>query len=185
MSTSLKALTAAKIEQVRSIAEKSFGSNFITALELRSYIKNPKKKCYVSLTNGVVSGFLLVSVNSAEELKEVAHSELSWFVDRYSKHNTIGLIKTIAVDQNHKKAGIGTRLAEKCIFLLSKKVNRIIAFCWEQDGSKSNFFLLEKCGMKGVRKITNFWEEDSFAKNYNCKVCGPPPCLCSAYLYEI
>jgi hypothetical protein len=46
-------------------------------------------------------------------------------------------------------------------------------------------FLLVNNGFKNIKMLPNYWLNDSIEKGYCCKICGTPPCHCSAEVFEL
>ena len=177
-------LSRTDFKSVLIIANKLFGQAFLNSDELNDCIENKKKSCLVALINGEVAGFIIIQTCGLKELKILALNEQDWFKEQFANDLPIGVIKSIAVDNRFKKQGIGMALTSKSIELFKEKTHSVISICWEQNGDAPFSRLLEKCGLKSIRKISKFWKEDSLNKKYICRICGEPPCNCNAYIYQ-
>jgi ribosomal protein S18 acetylase RimI-like enzyme len=181
---SISLLTESKINAVIAIADEALGKGFLGSIELRNYIEAENRACYVSETNGSISGFLLTVVCKHHRLQKFALADSFWFRKRFSKLPMVGVVKTIAVSSVNRNQGIGTLLAKKSVEILQERTSNIISLCWEQQNGNPILHILEAHGMKQVRKIEGFWSEDSIINQYDCKACGSPPCKCNALIYQ-
>ncbi len=95
-----------------------------------------------------------------------------------------GLIKTLAIDSNHQKQGIGTELVERAINRFeSRNINYVAYLAWMRHGQVPMESLLLR--LKFTRKaiLKKNWYRESLKLGYSCPDCGSP-CVCDAVWYE-
>jgi|GEM_PF-841062 len=171
------------INEILIIADKLFGYNYLTKPEVQSYINDNDKISIVSGNDVEITGFQLMQIGKPENIIATMLSEQEWFRKLFSKHQLIGVLKTIAVKEECHNQGVGTLLTKKSLEILKKKTDFIISVCWDNNGENSITKILEKFNMKLIRQIDEYWKDDSIKKNYSCKICGAPPCRCNALIY--
>ncbi len=177
-------LTNNDIDNLLIIADNLFGRGYLSKNELQRYIDDKTKTCIVVKINNEIVGFQLMQTIKPEEIASLALKEPQWFKKQFSSCNSIGVLKTIAVKDKFKNQGIGTLLTTESIKILNEKSNCILSICWDKKENTVISSILEKCGMIQVRKIPEFWKNDSIEKNYSCNICGEPPCTCNAIIYQ-
>ena len=182
--TSMNALSEGDFLDILIITNKLFGEDYVSKFELQNYVDGNNKTGLVTRKNNTITGFQLMLTCGLDEMMSLVLCQRDWFKEQFSNHLPIGIIKTIAVSDEFKNQGIGTALTLKGIEMLEKTSNCIISICWDQKDNTPFSTILEKCGMKLTRGITEYWREDSLNKNYKCKICGPPPCRCDAFIYQ-
>lgn len=169
--------------EILDLSNLLLGNNYLNTTLLQEYIINDYKTGFTIKNNHQVIGFQLIQVCSHKELTNLALTEKEWFTNQFLSY-PIGVLKTIVIHPNYHHKGVGTALTQKCIKELSKSCRKIISICWNQQEATSFNFVLEKCGLQNLKEIKNFWKKDSLLKDYNCPICGDPPCVCSAYIYS-
>lgn len=180
---SIRPFTQADFTDIISIANKRFGDDYLSLNELHAYLNNNNKIGIVAFVNNEIVGFALAQICNFDELMKLVLYDQDWFKEEFLDNQTIGILKTIAVDNNFSNQGIGTALTKYRMEILNKKCNIILAISWEHEQDVFNSKLLEKFGLSLKRKIENYWREDSLQKGYNCEICGAPPCRCTALTY--
>ena len=182
-STSINALTETDFPDLLIIADKQFGSGYLTRSELQSYAVNNNKIGFVAKTNDAITGFSLVQICGLNEMMSLVLCEHEWFKEQFSNKYPVGVIKTVSVSDEFKNCGIGTALTNKSIKTLEKASGCLMSICWEQEEDTPFAKILEKFGMTLRRRISEYWKEDSLKKKYQCKHCGSPPCRCNVLVY--
>ncbi|RKX17147.1 MAG: hypothetical protein DRP35_11435 [Candidatus Zixiibacteriota bacterium] len=177
-------LTADDFDDLLIIADELFGRSYLSKPELQSYIDDNTKIGIVAKINDKIIGFQLMQTSNLDGIMSFVLKEQQWFKEQFSNYSSIGILKTLAVKNEFKNQGIGTLLTTKSIEILKKKSDCILSICWDKENDASVSNILEKYGMKQIRKISEFWKEDSLERNYTCKICGAPPCTCNAIIYK-
>ena len=102
----------------------------------------------------------------------------------FENSQTIGCIKTIAINKTFQKKGIGSLICEAMIRVFcEKKVDAVIVSAWKIGNIVNSDKMLNLSGIKKICEIPEYWKNDSIIKSYDCCICGNPPCLCSAVIY--
>ncbi|MCD6367319.1 MAG: GNAT family N-acetyltransferase [Bacteroidales bacterium] len=177
-------LTADDFDNLLIIADELFGRGYLNKNELQSYIEDITKTSIVAKINDKIIGFQLMQTSNLDGIMSLVLKEQQWFKEQFSNYSSIGVLKTLAVKDEFKNQGIGTLLTTESIKILRKKSNCILSICWNKNDDTAVSNILGKCGMKQIRKISEFWKEDSLKRNYTCKICGAPPCTCNAIIYK-
>ncbi len=185
ISACIEPLSPLHFKTILSISDLQFGKEFVDNKMLQAYIDEENKYGFVAKIDQEIAGFILLAKYGSDAFKSTLLHEHDWFASRYSKSTNMGVIHTIAVDASFANHGLGTLLTKKGIEILSKDVNQIISICWDQHEQTSYSKVLEKCGFQFAKAIPNYWFNDSLQKNYNCKLCGEPPCKCQALIYQL
>ena len=182
----ISVIKKADFQDVLSLSDKLLGVGYLDEFQLQHYIDVESKTGIVSKSpSGEITGFQLVLTCELDELLQMSVSEHNWFKEYFSNKSPIGVIKTVGVNPEYKNQGIGTLLTSKGIEILQKEATTIISMCWDQKDDTPFARVLEKCTMHLIKTIPAYWEEDSLVKKYDCKICGEPPCLCAALIYEL
>ena len=172
-------------ESIIQIANSRFGNDYIQKQELAHYLKEENKIGVVALINNEIVGFALAQTCDLKTLLDIVLCKQEWFNEHFIKVETIGLLKTIAVDSNYTNQGIGKALTEYRIKELHKQAKSLLAISWRNKNNSANVHILEKIGFTLKLEIENYWGKDSITKGYDCIVCGKPPCNCEALIYTI
>jgi len=114
-STSINALTETDFPDLLIIADKRFGSGYLTKRELQSYVVNNNKIGFVAKTNDAITGFSLVQICGLNEMMSLVLCEHEWFKEQFSNKYPVGVIKTVSVSDEFKNCDIGTALTNKSI----------------------------------------------------------------------
>jgi ribosomal protein S18 acetylase RimI-like enzyme len=177
------------IPQITEIADDQLGKDYLTDEDLERILSAPEHYvCAVALDkpHAKVVGFCLGLQIQQHEIKDYIHLAESDIPRSIKNSERIGLLKTIAIDQEHQRLGIGFKLTEKCVTeLISRKVQTIISIAW-QNGCRVNMHgILSGLKFRKVKEIPFFWKNDSLKKGYSCPMCGQPPCKCTAVIYAM
>ncbi len=173
------------IVKVIEIAEEELGENYFDYNEVLKVINNPSEYiCKVAISSTLkVYGFSFCKIAELNELKTYLKLE-DKDVPNYILHSEkIGIIKTVAVNKNHKKQGVGFAVVEECYKeLINREIDALASVAWKQDGIVNIGEILEKLDLKKYKEIEEYWLEDSKEKNFSCPNCGSI-CKCSAIMY--
>ncbi|MBL4755906.1 MAG: hypothetical protein JKY52_20230 [Flavobacteriales bacterium] len=184
VSISISALSAGDFSDLLTLADALFGHGYLNKSELQSYLESPNKTGLIARSNDVFVGFLFMQSCDLDAMMSLAQSEQTWFKEQFENNLPIGVLKTIGVRETFKNRGIGTALTLKSIGMLGRTSRYIISICWDQKEDTPFSRVLEKCGMKMISRIAEFWSVDSLNKNYKCHICGSPPCRCDGLIYQ-
>jgi ribosomal protein S18 acetylase RimI-like enzyme len=185
MNPEIRILNVLDFTEVLALSDKLLGKNYLETVDLSTYLNSSDKAAMVATFNQELAGFILLHTVTLSELLEMSVCDHDWFISQYSNTKTIGVLKTIAVDPTWKNKGIATALTHEGIKYLKLKNRAIISMCWDQKEDTPFAHVLVKCGFQLIRTIPSYWSEDSLNKEYGCKICGPPPCLCNAMIFSL
>lgn len=134
--------------------------------------------------SGQVVGFSVGAIFDQEELNSYLNISREDLPLALQSADRVGVLRTIAVDEQFEGRGIGTKLAEKRIQRIQQK--GVTAFCavgWEEDGNVNISGLMDYFGFEEELRIENYWKDESIENDYHCANCGEPPCTCSAVIF--
>lgn len=172
------------IQKALAIYDQSLGQDYITPDDFIKYIKNKEKYIVIGATlqNNLV-GVMVAYTMGIEETQE--------YNDILRKHKgpltlesyKVGVIKSVAVEKQHRHRGIGTQLTRESIRSLQmKECNALFAISWVSNKPYSSQPMFESLGFRNILTIPNYWTEDSIKEGYLCPNCGNP-CRCAAIFY--
>lgn len=88
------------------------------------------------------------------------------------------------VDELHQKKGIGNSVTKELINCFIKKdVHVISCVAWRHDEVENIGGIMRQLGFKKNILIKKYWEKESLEEQFDCPICGKPPCLCDANIY--
>jgi len=175
-----------QIDQIIEISNNELGEGFISKVQLNHYINSKKKYiCKLAIKDNMLLGFSIGIIVDSKYLKLLMGKDFERLPNSFlNNHFIYGQIKTIVVNSNYQLLGIGTALCESTIIDLKKlDANKLIATAWKQNNKVNSAKMLQKFGLKHLCEIPFFWKDESIKEKYNCKVCGLPPCICTAVIY--
>ena len=171
------------IDAIHQMCDIAFGDNYITRDYINQYSLSSHKKGFVLIENQLLVGFILVSFHNAKEMqKEILH-EKEWFTSECFHYNTIGIIQQVAIHPDFQRKGKAEQLLKHSITSFKNTTDLFLCNAWVMKGKTPLRSALINNGFSLKKVINNYWKEDSLNKKYNCKVCGAPPCKCSAEVY--
>ncbi len=170
-------------KDVLKISEKEIGKNFIDENYLNSFLNNTNAKGVVAIINGKVAGFTFFQWLKGTELHQYIFTNKDWLKEVSKRKKLIGYRNLTAVKNSFQNYGIGKKLVEVSIAELKQKTNFLANVVWITDRKKNLGKTLEKFGLKPLKTIADYWKSDSIKRNYECAICGSPPCTCKALIY--
>lgn len=171
--------------EVLLISDKQIGKDFINEKYLGFFLNNPDAKGFVAVSDGNVVGFSFFLWCAKEEISKYIFTEKAWLNDVFRNTGLIGYRSLLAVKKEFQNKGVGSRIIDFSMQELKKKTNSIAGVVWKNHLTFNHGTHLQKHGLKSIRIVPFYWKEDSLKRNYECAVCGPPPCLCSAEIYVL
>lgn len=171
MSLVIKKLEKTAIPSLLKIADQCFGNGFFT-IEQTELLVQKQTPLFVLLKNKILIGFVFAHSDS---------TPFSAYLDRQKKQ--IGILQSIAVLPSLQNKGMGKLLLNHILeYFKLKNYQSVIYPAWKENNP--HFIKhLKKIGFKKIKEIKNYWKKDSLEKNYTCKRCGNPPCLCTLSIY--
>lgn len=171
-------------KEILSLSAISFGENYMTSIELKGYLNDPFTKVILKTQNNLLQGFSIVQLLDLIQLKKALFIDPNWIEIEFGSLQTIGYRKMIAVDKEFEGQGVASRLYQDGTNWLSEKTNVICSAVWIKKGEFTFEPILKKNGFEALKTVNNYWKGDSLKRNFNCPVCGEPPCLCDAIIYK-
>lgn len=165
------------------IADNQLGKNYITENFLREIIdEDDSTFCLVAynVKNSKIVGFCISKLITYSELKEITQGR---DVNELKFEKTIGVIKTVAVDESAKNLGLGSMLVGESLNRMENEGVKCFASpAWKHAGIINISSILEKFGFERAMEIPKYWYESSIKEGFNCPQCGNP-CHCSCVIY--
>lgn len=169
--------------EVASISEKEIGKNFISEEYLHYFLNNPVADGIVAMAANDVAGFSFFQWCAKDELSKYIFVDKSWLKEILKNADLTGYRNLTAVKKEFQGRGIGSKLVDSSIEKLKKRTDIIVNVVWKAPGGKNLGKALERHGLKRIKTIPGYWREDSLMRQYECAVCGLPPCCCTAEIY--
>lgn len=173
-------------EEILAIADQCIGSNYLTEEELLEYVEASNILVITSDLAHTITGFSIVcQLNTSSVLDRLFLSQHT-IEERFDLDKKVGFRKITAVHPDHQGKGIAGRLFEQGEHFLQQECSSAFSICWTPYPGKGRPIeqLLKKNGYQSWVEIPQYWKEDSLKKKYDCPVCGQPPCLCAATIFD-
>lgn len=161
MKVVLRNISEKDFKSIIQLSNTIFGNSYITEKELQIYVNSKSNFGIVAFNENTFCGFILYEIIAQKT----------------------GLIKSIAVKEDFQGKGIATDLISKAIIQLKETTTQIQAVTWHYPDNHL-IKILKKHNFNLVKTIPNYWKEDSLKRNFECKICGKPPCMCSAQIWK-
>lgn len=178
------------IKTVLVISEEQIGKFFIDKNYLNFFLNNPNAHGIVAIVKKEIVGFSFFQWCTIDELAKYIFTDKNWLRKIIIEKNPgsksldiMGYRNLTAVKQEFQNKGVGGRLVEFSVKKLKKKSDIITNVVWKAENKLSLGNTLQKFGLRPVKTITGYWRKDSIKRKYECAVCGPPPCKCTAEIY--
>ncbi len=175
------------VTSIVSIADKQIGQDYISSELIGKCMADPENfigKLAFDKEIRKVVGFSIsyrVDQSQLHELIKVDHKHIPRMLT-YAR--SLGVIKSIAVDDESKGQGIGTLLIEETMHTFKKRgIHTAFTVAWKSRLGTNLHGVLSQLNFEQLIELPNYWKEDSIKENFTCPVCGNPPCLCSAVIY--
>ena len=143
----------ADLAGVVKLFDLQLGKNYITEKCLKEATKSRRTFCKVveDLDQSKVVGACIYSIVSYNEAKSLIR-EMD--IAELESKSQIGLIKTVAVDDNYKNMGVGTNLISTVIKELnSKGISEFFSPAWKFSGITNIAHILERNGFSKKLKF--------------------------------
>jgi diaminopimelate decarboxylase len=170
------------ISSIVEICNEQFGLGFLAPTLLRSYIDDPSKYCHVVLLDEEVIGFSLMEIDSCAQVAKKMKQAEQWFLNYFANYDTIGYRSLTAVAKNFERKGVASFLVKQGLIFLSDKVNVVVCDAWKSEHTHIGS-ILDRNDCEVLKEVPYFWTTESIQENYQCSVCGAPPCECTAVIY--
>jgi len=173
------------ISTVYQLCNTAFGDNYIALYYLHSYLHNEHKKGFVLIENNFLIGFILMSFHTPSDLRQEVICKNEWFYHEFRNSNRIGIIQQVIVHPDFQREGRAERLIRNSIDTFKNNTDLFLCNAWVINSIAPLAIALTKNNFLLRKTILNYWSADSLSKNYLCKICGYPPCTCSAKIYSL
>jgi len=170
------------IINITKILNDEIGENYYSENDLHLFISNQNYIGYVACFDSQIIGFGISNIDTISQIIDITIADELKSFFKYTQ--TIGWIKTIAINKLFQKRGIGSLICKAMMRdFYEKKVEAIIVTAWKIGNNVNSDKMLNLFGIKMICEISEYWKNDSTIKNYNCTICGNPPCLCTSVIY--
>lgn len=173
------------IDNIKTIIDVSFGKNYLTKEHINSYINNPNNQGYCLTQDDILIGFISLKLISKDNLYDYFLTEKDKLFGFFNTLKTFAVIEQVVIAPSYRKKGYSTFLLNNALVQLSKQADCFICICWIKNEPNLMQKLLLKNDFKLIKEIPNYWKNDSLKKNYQCVICGEPPCKCKAEIYKL
>lgn len=167
---------------VLAIADARFGQGFLSRSALLPYLQSETHICQVALYEGQVVGFSLMEMGSPQAIAPRLKGESAWFLQYFNAYSRLAYRSLTAVAQAFEGRGIAHFLVSQGLAFLSDKVEAVICDAWKSSYTHIGK-VLERNGYRVLREVPLYWAAESVEQQYQCAVCGQPPCECTAVFY--
>lgn len=111
------------------------------------------------------------------------------FVPRLAEElrtKTVGSFSTLAILESLQGRGLGQILSRVRIrWLRDQGCNVVLGVSWVSGLAHTSNRVFEKMGFKAVKRVENFYHQQSIDKPFFCPGCQLAPCTCAAILYRL
>lgn len=138
----------------------------------------------VALADSKIVGFCFGNIVSAKEYLEKNPKIKDFKIRPLKAVDKIGVISSIAVDQDSVGHGIGGKLFDACVQkLIGAKAEALVMTGWKSDKGVHIGGIAHFNGFDNIGEILEYWKDDSLKNGYSCPTCGKPPCHCAAVFF--
>lgn len=168
---------------ITKIADEELGKDYITEDFLREILDEKESTFCVVAFNKKSNKVVGFGIGKKAEYEDILDITRSREIKELKFEKEIGFLKTIAVDNQHQKLGIGSMIVEKMMAILKEEgICSFISTAWKHAGIINIASVLEKHGFYNVLELPNYWYESSIKEGFMCPMCGNP-CHCSCVIY--
>lgn len=159
------------------LADCAFGEGYLRPADFM----DESSRVWGAFNGDQLNGFLLCYV------QDIQCFDIDWLTEIFGSGNRrLVSIKSMCVSPHARRQGIAFGLLEQMFrYFEPLEVEGFYTVLWKKDGQVPIAALFESFGFFRQRDLPRFWYRNSLLKQYNCKVCGLPPCCCDAVLYCI
>ena len=170
-------------DDVLKLWKDRMGRNYPDESKLEDAIdtQKPNKSGFVSIDNeNEIIGFSIGEILPHNKAEEKVPS-LTLFNEDV---DYIGFFDLNVVKKSLEGNGIGeSQIKMREENFKNKNITHFFAICWIRDEYYDSVALLEKVGFDCLKKIDNFWYDETKKRNAECIDCGSP-CTCTAGIYK-
>ena len=159
------------------------GEGYLTENHFVELASDPQAVCFEAQNaNGDVLGVITAKIlekQAAFELLKITAAQAPEYAQRSEK---IGIFKTIAISENAKGQGIGTKLVQALMDAFQQAhLQAAACVAWQYGETENIKGIMHRFGFERVAEIPDYWIDDP--EPFICPACGKPPCRCQANIY--
>jgi ribosomal protein S18 acetylase RimI-like enzyme len=177
-----------KIQEVLSISWQELGEDFHSESDFARCLSSPKEHFCEMVLNAqkAVCGFAKAMIVGSEAAQAYLKLPAGKERDRLLAQSRICIIDALAIDNTHKRMGLGRLLADAITGeAMEKGVDVFCGMAWKSvHGGTNAAKLLLEIGLRESLEIAGYWNHVvNSPDGHHCPVCGEPPCKCYGVLY--
>lgn len=171
------------------LIDNLLGKDYVIPAELLNLLNDSNTICLKAVKDNRLIGVVLGYIMSRENALKITKLNSLKFPNAFSACDKVGIIKTIAVQEEYQGQGVGSRLLTKSEELLkSSGISLVMSVVWRIRTENGDFIenaggLMRQNNFRSIGIQEEFWKQDSIEKGFSCPSCGNPPCLCAANIY--
>ncbi len=169
--------------KILALADSSFGKNYLSINQLENILNDSNQFICIERLYDHIVGFCLVYVLPYYKITNHIFLKQNEIEPLFNLNENIAYRKMTVVDKNHRRKGIGKQLIQQSEKRCIEKVNKIYTTIWHSGEEQTMVHLLERSNYKKRLTKLNYWSKNSLEEGYDCRVCGAPPCTCSASIF--
>lgn len=177
------------IKDAAKIYEQGLGQKYISEEDLIIFAGGKEKYILIgALIDDELAGVMLAYPMSQDESEEYDRELLEKNVPKILSSRKVGIIKSVAVEKNYRRRGLGTQLIIRSMQKLEEMgCDLFFAVSWDSGLKDSSPSIFKALGFTKALEISEYWKEDSRdlvtnEPKYMCPVDGNP-CRCSAIFF--
>lgn len=173
------------INNIKKLVDVAFGLNYLSLQTITNHINSKDCYSFCLSDNNVFVGFIFLKLHSATSINDCLLNEYEWFLTYFKGYKNIAIVEQIAIVNEYRGKKLSHQLLIKSLDFIEEKCDIVISVCWLKKELTPMARLLKRNNFYPIKTLSNYWKEDSLEKEYNCTICGSPPCKCSAEIYEL
>lgn len=183
MISTIRNIEETDIAKILEISNQQFGLNYLLKSDIISYINQADHFGILLEKNKEIIGFSTLKIIETSDLQNYLLKSKSDIYNRLIPNEQLGLRMQTAILPQFMGNGYGKKLVKAGNNILLSKMKQIVSIVWEQNDRSNISEILKSEKFNIIETISEFWYQDSMKHKYNCRVCGQPPCTCSASLF--
>ena len=166
-------------EKIITLSNELIGFNYLTRGKLSIIRSDPGYILYTVHVKGIFAGFSLVKICKSEELINELFIDEFFLKRIFPDKKKIAIVRISALCKEFQGLGIWKKIEEYRFNSLKGKAESIIRIYWDKERAliKKN---TDSYNYTILKEIPFYWSKDSIDKQYECQICGKPPCKCKA-----
>ena len=173
------------INNIKKLVDEAFGLNYLSLQAITNHITSKNCYSFCLFDNNIFVGFIFLKLHSTTSINNCLLKEREWFLSYFKDYKIIAIVERIAIVNEYRGKKLSNQLLNKALGFIQDKCAVVISVCWLKQELTPMAQLLKRNNFSPIKTVSNYWKEDSLEKEYNCAICGTPPCKCSAEIYEL